>query len=172
MRTLTLSFNCPSFKCFSTYFHTHSPTCAFVHSDSLWSQSAILLPPLYCVPMQINTHRRKYTLSCKVTDFVAGSSLPHIALCLVPGDWHIEKPFTPLFNYSSYSDLSSALSLSSSIFLILYFLMPFTTPALMCLLISLCGQSVTVITSLWFNPVKKQQDNEISSGMETNGTEA
>lgn len=43
--THTLSFNCPSFKCFSTYFQTHSPACAFVHSDSPWSQSATLSPP-------------------------------------------------------------------------------------------------------------------------------
>lgn len=141
--------------------------------------------PYSCHPRTVflkhtSTHTCTYRLARKVTGFVGSSLLSHIVLCLVLGDSHIEKSFTRPFNYSSYSDLYSrflagccslpGFCLSSSFFLILCFLMPFTMLALMCHLTSLSGQSITVITSLRFNPLKKHEDNEISNGMETNGT--
>lgn len=81
--------------------------------------------PYSCHPRTVflkhtSTHTCTYRLARKVTGFVESSLLPHIVLCLVLGDSHIEKSFTRPFNYSSYSDLSCWLLLSPCLLFIIF----------------------------------------------------
>lgn len=109
-------------KCFSIFFsrtkHTQSHLC--IHSFRLPMEYIChTLTTPYCVFMHANTHTCTYTLTRKVKDMEAGSSVSHLAhsfcltslplfsLCLVPWDVHIEKPFTVLLNYSCLSVLPS-----------------------------------------------------------------
>lgn len=59
------------------FTRAHSPTCAFDHSDSPWSESVTLLLHSYC----LYSHTHMCTLTRKVEDVVVGSSVSHLAPC-------------------------------------------------------------------------------------------
>lgn len=124
----TLSFNCPSVKCFSTYFLSHTHRVPLVHSSMQTPHGVNLytltVPLLYFYPRK---HMPTLTQGHRCgSGFISVASCQqffyHPSLCSFslscPQRLYSEKPFTLLLNYSSFSLSSphsfwSALSLPS-----------------------------------------------------------